>query len=524
MDVVFDCFRILSAGGHFMRCWRRSATLNLIPGVLLLTALMSCATSSQTVSTAPAVSPAPVETKSLPPQAQATNSANFAGIWQGTLEFSGAKLRVVFKIMRQEDGTLSAVMDSPDQGATGIPVESVTVRDHSVRIEVKVAQGIFEGAIAKDSSTIDGSWKQSGLQLPLLLERIQKEITIERPQDPKKPYPYREEEVSYRNTSAGVTLAGTLTLPASGSPFPAVLLISGSGPEDRNETVFGHHPFWVLADYLTRRGIAVLRVDDRGVGGSTGSSSRSTTEDFAEDVLAGVNFLLNRHEIDSRHIGLIGHSEGGMIAPMAAVRSSDVDFIVLLAAPGLPGDEILYLQAAAIARADGASDEAIAKNRANQERIFAVLKSEADSTTAADELHTILEESVDSSRADDKKSTDDSETAIKMQIEQVLTPWFRFFLRYDPLPTLEKVTCPVLALNGEKDLQVLPEENLSAVRSALKAGANPHFSVKELPGLNHLFQTAGTGAITEYATIEETIAPSALREIGDWIQEEVQRN
>jgi pimeloyl-ACP methyl ester carboxylesterase len=253
-----------------------------------------------------------------------------------------------------------------------------------VRIEVKVARGIFEGAIAKDSSTIDGTWKQSGLQLPLLLERIQKEITIERPQDPKKPYPYREEEVSYRNTSAGVTLAGTLTLPASGSPFPAVLLISGSGPEDRNETVFGHHPFWVLADYLTRRGIAVLRVDDRGVGGSTGSTSRSTTEDFAEDVLAGVNFLLNRHEIDSRHIGLIGHSEGGMIAPMAAVRSSDVDFIVLLAAPGLPGDEILYLQAAAIARADGASDELIAKNRATQERIFAVLKSEADSTTAAD--------------------------------------------------------------------------------------------------------------------------------------------
>ena len=257
---------------------------------------------------------------------------------------NGLELRILFNISTKTDGSISATMDSLDQGAKGIPVETATYKNGSLKLEVKSIKGTFEGTLKADGKTIDGKWKQAGLDLPLVLNRIDKVPDLHRKQDPVKPYPYVEEEVVYENKAAGVKLAGTLTLPRSDGQFPAVMLITGSGQQNRDEEIFGHRPFLVLSDYLTRQGIAVLRVDDRGIGGSTGNVSQATTEDFAGDVLSGIEYLKSRKEIDPTRIGLIGHSEGGIIAPIVAVRSPDVAFIVMMAGTGLTGEEILYLQ------------------------------------------------------------------------------------------------------------------------------------------------------------------------------------
>jgi fermentation-respiration switch protein FrsA (DUF1100 family) len=349
-----------------------------------------------------------------------------------------------------------------------------------------------------------------------------------RPQEPKPPYPYDEQEVVYQNKKDDLQLAGTLTLPRSKGPFPAVLLITGSGPQDRNETVFDHKPFLVLADHLTRMGIAALRVDDRGIGKSTGRFSEATSEDFAADALAGVEYLKTRKEIDPRRIGLIGHSEGGLIAPLVAAASTDVAFIVMMAGPGLTGEQILYRQTVLVCKAAGMSDGLIAQNRAAQERIFAILKQEKDKVVAekrileeADAFREVTAKARAEATEEQKKGISIIAAAIEGQAKLVVSPWFRFFLTYDPRPTLMKVRCPVLAIIGEKDLQVPAEENLAAIRLALKAGGNKDHTVLTLPKLNHLFQTCRTGAISEYAQIEETIAPAALDTISKWILKRV---
>jgi uncharacterized protein len=444
------------------------------------------------------------------------------GIWVGTLKVPGAELRIVFRISKKPDGALSAVMDSPDQGAKDIPTSSVILENDLLKIESKVVGGVFEGKVKPDMNEIEGEWKQSGTAFPLRLKRTDKVEEIKRPQEPKKPYPYDEEEVSYENKKAAIKLAGTLTLPRNQGPHPAVILITGSGAEDKNETVFGHKPFLVLADYLTRQGIAVLRVDDRGMGGSTGVESQSTSLDFAGDVLSGVAYLKGRSEINPKQIGLIGHSEGGLIAPLtASLAPSDIAFIVLMAGPGLTGEEILYLQGALIAKATGASDEAVAENRSIQEKIFTVLRQEKDPAAAEARLRELFKDAAQGMTEEEKKAfTSEAQDA---QLKRVLTPWFRFFLTYDPRPTLMKVKCPVLAINGEKDLQVPSKENLKEIEEALKAGGNKFFTIRELPGLNHLFQTAQTGSPSEYMKIEETISPTALKVMGDWILEQIKK-
>lgn len=455
-------------------------------------------------------------------QQQDISEISIEGIWQGKLKIPGIELTIVFKISENPDGTLTATMDSPDQGATGIPVEEVIFIDNTLRLEVKSAGGVFEGKVSEDFLVIEGEWKQSGQTLPLTLKRVDKAVEILRPQVPKKPYPYIEKKVAYTNLKAGVKLVGILTLPSDKGVFPAVLLITGSGPQDRDETIYGHHPFLVLADYLTRQGIAVLRVDDRGVGESTGDFSQATSEDFASDVLAGVEYLKTCKEIDPKKIGLLGHSEGGLIAPIVAVKSPDVAFIVLMAGPGLTGEEILYLQGALISRAMGVSEEDIIKKRQFNEKIFSVLIEEEDSEIAEERLRQMFEEDWEKMSDEEKEQIGDSEVFLEAQLQNLLSPWLKFFLTYDPKPTLSKVKCPVLAINGEKDLQVPPKENLSAIEEILKAGGNQSYTIKELPGLNHLFQTAQTGLPAEYVKIEETISPVALKIVGDWILEQAE--
>jgi pimeloyl-ACP methyl ester carboxylesterase len=446
---------------------------------------------------------------------------DYTGTWQGILKIQGMELRLAFNIEKDGEGGYTATMDSPDQGVTGLPLDSATVEGDEIVLLFKANDVEVRGTLQPDGEHMRAVLKQAGMEFPLELKKGEAKVELNRPQTPKKPFPYREEEVTYENTKGGVTLAGTLTLPEGGGPFPAALLITGSGGQDRDETIFNHKPFLVIADYLTRRGIAVLRVDDRGIGGSTGNLGASTTDDLAGDVLTGVAFLKEREEVDPARIGLIGHSEGGIIAPIAAARSSDVAFIVLLAGTGLTGEEILYMQGELIARASGVSEEEIKKNLEQSRRIYGVLKSGKDKEAMRTELRRMYDEDLAGISEEEREKMGTSDEAFEAQVKQILSDWFLYFLTYDPRPVLQKVTCPVLALNGEKDLQVPPKENLAEIGKALKAGGNRDVTLKEMPGLNHLFQTAETGAVGEYGTIEETISPEVLELVGDWILERV---
>ena len=452
------------------------------------------------------------------PSQSSSTQKNLDGIWVGAIEVSGIKLRIVLKIAQASGGALTAKLDVPDQGASDLPIDSVSAEEDSFRFEAKNLGLSYEGKLNKEGSEISGQLKQGPAVYPLTFKRTDKAPTLGRPQDPKKPYPYAEEEVAYENKTDGVKLTGTLTLPRTKGPFPAVLLITGSGAQDRNETIAGHRPFLVLADHLTQLGIAVLRVDDRGMGGSSLGSLTATSENYAGDVLAGVEFLKNRTEINPRQIGLIGHSEGGIIAPMAAARSKDISFIVLMAGTGLPGDDVIQLQTELLLRAQGAGDEGVKLTRDLFAGVFAILKNNDDRATAEKKIRDMLAAKTAAMTEAQRKGMAQMLTTIDTQLKQFyLTEWFRFFLRYDPRPTLKKVQIPVLAINGEKDLQVAAKENLAGIDAALKEGGNKDYAIVLLPQMNHLFQTSKTGLITEYGEIEETISPVALKTMSDWI-------
>jgi fermentation-respiration switch protein FrsA (DUF1100 family) len=439
---------------------------------------------------------APIQTEHKP-----AAPSDIDGAWMGTLDLGGIELRLVFHITNTADG-LTATMDSPDQDKTGLPVTVVTRNGSSLKLEMKQISGVFDGKITEDHSSMVGTWSQRGNSFPLVLKLVKDKAALERrrPQNPVGPYPYRELEVSYDNKLQGDTLAGTLTIPSGTGPFPAVLLIPGSGPQDRDESLMGHRPFLVLSDWLTRNGIVVLRADDRGVGKSTGDFATATTADFATDAEAGVAFLKARFEVDPSKIGLIGHSEGGIIAPMVAARNHDVGFIVMMAGPGVPGDQILVEQTLLISKAEGMSKDVAEKNAAEEKELLALVAKEQDPRTLQEQI---------------REKLPDHASA---QTTVLASPWFRYFLSYDPATALRHITCPVLALSGEKDLQVPPKQNLPALRRALEEAGNTNFEIDELPGLNHLFQTANTGAPGEYALIEETMSPIVLEKISTWIR------
>ncbi len=439
------------------------------------------------------------------------------GNWSGIISLPTGKLEMIFKISENDSGNLVAKLDVPAQGAKDLPVAETKISGDSLLLNVAMILGKFEGKFITDS-TIEGSWKQSGMTFPLSLKKTKIVTELKRPQTPKAPFPYEVKEVEYVNPKSGLKLAGTLTLPENAINCPAVVLISGSGAQDRDETLLGHKPFLVIADYLTRHGIAVLRVDDRGVGGSEGNIRDATSEDFAGDVEAGVNFLKTVKEINTKQIGLIGHSEGGLIAPMVATQSKDIAFIVLLAGPGISGQQILYAQARLLNKAAGATDEQIEQNRKLQENIFSILLTEKDSVKLISRLQNAYTNGAyPTMNADQKK-------AIDAQIASIDNKWFKFFLTYNPYPTLTRVKCPVLALNGSKDLQVPADENLTAIGNALKEGGNKNFKTMKLEGLNHLFQHCETGSTAEYAQIEETISPEVLEIINNWIRNSALKN
>ncbi len=449
--------------------------------------------------------------------AQEHPSIPIVGNWQGTLEIMGTRLRVVFRIMAEETG-YRAELDSPDQGAKGIAVKEVIVRGDSLLLMVPVVMGQYAGRWRADSSDFSGVWKQGGLTLPLILKSI---ITVDepkRPQTPQRPFPYREEEVTFENKAAAVKLSGTLTLPQGQGPFAAVILLSGSGPQDRDEQIFYHRPFLILADHLTRQGFAVLRYDDRGVGRSTGHFATATSIDFKNDAQAAFSFLESRPEIQRKKIGLLGHSEGGMIATMLAAENPKVAFVIMLAGVGTRGDELLLSQTRLILKANGLDDLAIAKRLQQQKRLYQLVIEEADTTLLKQKLYQEISAIWSQEKADKNDATEPTEELIKGQIRQLSSPWFRFFLQYDPEPYLLRVKCPVLALNGELDLQVPASENLRGIEEGLRKGGNKKITTQVFPGLNHLFQTAKTGSPMEYAQIEETISPQVLSYIAQWLK------
>lgn len=437
------------------------------------------------------------------------------GDWNGVLSIQGMKLRLVFHITKTDTG-FNATIDSPDQGAKGIPMTSAKFNNNVLTLEHTAAKIVFSGTLDK-MGFVTGNFVQGGMTLPLMLTR--KEVVVEkpkRPQDPKKPYPYNSEDITFVNNKDSITLAGTFTYPTGKGKFPVVVLITGSGAQNRDEELMGHKPFLVLSDYLTRNGIAVLRYDDRGSYASKGNFAKATTADFARDVEAAVQYLKTRKEINPKKIGLIGHSEGGLIAPMVAASNKDVNFIVMMAGPGISGAEILLRQQELIGRANGIKEEDIAETREMNTAIYKYINDIKD----ADSLRNVLTNFVKAKMQENTKLPSDkaAQELAESQIAQIMSTWMLYFMRYNPTPTLEKVKCPVLAINGSKDLQVPAEINLQTIEKALKKAGNKKYVVKELAGLNHLFQECKTGSPNEYAEIEQTISPVALETMLKWIK------
>ncbi|MES2848990.1 MAG: alpha/beta fold hydrolase [Bacteroidota bacterium] len=403
-------------------------------------------------------------------------------------------------------------MDSPDEKAFGIPASKTDFEDSTLNIEIAKSGVRYRGEYG--ANVITGIFYQSGQSLPLTLTRnvIEKKTFI-RPQEPKKPYPYLSEEVRFTSEEGKVELAGTLTMPKEKKKFSTVILITGSGPQNRDEEFMTHKPFLVLADHLTKNGIAVLRYDDRGFAQSTGKHGSATSADFANDVRAAIAYLKTRKDIDTSRIGLLGHSEGGLIAPMVAADTK-VAFIVLLAAPGVSGSQVLLKQVELMGRVMGQDEEGLQKEVSLSQGVFNLFSQYGDDES----FETRLKEYLDNFISVNKVIPEgmDKATFIKMQVSQFKKPWVRFFLKYDPVNSLKKIQCPVLALNGSKDIQVAPE-NLIAIEKAVRQGGNDKIQVKEFPGMNHLFQTCKTGAMDEYATIEETMDPLVLEQISDWL-------
>ncbi|HUI31542.1 MAG TPA: alpha/beta fold hydrolase [Candidatus Acidoferrales bacterium] len=448
---------------------------------------------------------------------QTKPDSSIVGMWQGSLAIGESKIRIIFHIAKSDSGSWTASLDSPDQGARGIAVSSVILDMDSVKLFMTSIGSEYDGKLSADRSSIDGKWIQSGASLPLSMIRTTVEIKYNRPQEPKPPYPYESEEVSFESKTTGMKYSGTVTIPDSGGPFPAAILITGSGMHDRNEEVFEHKPFLVIADYLTRRGIAVLRVDDRGIGGSTGNKMQSTSVDHAKDVIAEIEYLKNRGDINPNKIGIIGHSEGGMIAPIVASQSKDVSFVVLLAGTGERSDEVLTEQKRVLEKSEGVPDGDIDREINQDENEYRIMRSSSDSATIADSLKEYLRTTMPELSGSEIQRDGDHEKEIDGKVGFLLSPWFRSFIFYDPRSELEKVRCPVLAMDGTLDLQVSPEENLEEIEKALKKGGNADYTIKLMPGLNHLFQDAKTGSPNEYAQIEETFSPEALTVMGDWI-------
>lgn len=441
------------------------------------------------------------------------------GTWYGLFSYPGGKMRLTLHITKTATG-YAATFDSPDEKAAGLPIPSIAFENNTLAFAAPAANLDYKGTL--ENNAIKGNLLVNNTQMPLDFGREEiKAPKVLRPQEPVKPYPYVTEDVTFKNEKAGITLAGTLTLPKKEGNFPAVILITGSGAQNRDEEIMGHKPFLVLADFLTKNGIAVLRYDDRGVGKSTGDFETATTQDFATDADAAFQYLKTRKEINKNKIGLAGHSEGGAIAPIVAVKNPDAAFIVLMAGPAIAGDEVMMLQNYMLGKADGMPEEELTKLGGINRKVYDIIKQESNTNEMQTKMHTLLNAELKPLFVSKGIPQSNIDQYINMQISGLISPWYVNFMKYDPAPTLEKVKCPILAINGDKDLQVAAMANLNAIKRIAEKSGNKKVTTKQLPGLNHLFQESDKGLPSEYGTIEQTISPAALNEISGWILKQV---
>lgn len=429
-----------------------------------------------------------------------SSQVDVTGKWYGSFDAGGFDMRLIFTIEHSEEG-YTATMLSPDQTDREIPVTSITFINNELAVGISDIDFSYTGKL-NSNEVIEGTFTQGGQTFALNLSREEIKLAT-RIQEPQPPYPYKEENITFQNEKAAIKLAGTLTLPRSSGEFTAVVLVSGSGAQNRNEELLGHKPFLVLADYLTRRGIAVLRFDDRGVGESEGDYRQATIADFATDAEAAINYLKTRKEVNKNKIGIIGHSEGGGIAFMLAAEQKPA-FIVTLAGPGVNGPDLLRLQRKAIFTASGIPEIYIDQFN--------------DYMTQAQELAVRASGRAELEEGIRKLFTGTQmEKQIEPAVNQLSSPEIVSFLKYDPQSYFKKINCPVLALNGMLDMQVTCGENLSAIMDGITANGNKEVTTKPYFGLNHLFQTATTGLPGEYGTIDETINNEVLQDIADWL-------
>ena len=433
------------------------------------------------------------------------SQAQIEGYWKGEIDLGTLKLEMAFNITAIENG-FSATLDVPAQGAFDFPVDETTFKDEHLQLTMSSMDASYLGTLKEGA--IEGEFTQRGMTFPLNLTKAEKkEQKKARPQDPQPPFNYHIEEVTFVNEKEGNTLVGTLTIPKGEGPFPAMVLVSGSGQQDRDEELMNHRPFWVIADYCALHGIAVLRYDDRGIGGSTGEVENATSMDFSYDAEAAFDYLRNRKEINASKVGILGHSEGGVINFMVSARRPEVAFLISLAGPSVNGIEVLKEQQAAILRTSGMSEEAIQFSGNANAQMFDIVEASNDRVEADTLIRQLL------------KGWGYNEELTEQTVGQMTSAWMYFFLKYDPAEAIVKTKCPALLLNGSKDLQVIASQNLPGYEKIIAEYGKTNLTLRELPDLNHLFQHCETGSPNEYFEIEETISPEVLEMIVGFVKE-----
>lgn len=457
------------------------------------------------------------------------------GNWEGTIAVQGTELPIVFHISKDSAGKLQATFDSPKQKAFNLACGDVMVQADSVIIMIPMIKGSYTGRLEQDNKQITGTWNQGPASLPLGLKKTADVATakvVNRPQTPKPPFPYKSEDVVYSNADRSIRFGATFTVPLPdpninyfrAPVYPTVILITGSGRQDRDETIMDHKPFAVIADHLTRQGIAVLRVDDRDMGKTTGNYASATSADFAKDIEAGIAYLKSREDVDTANIGLIGHSEGGMIAPMVAAKTSEVKFMVLLAGPGEKISSLMEQQAVDVAVASGVSQVYAEQYRLLYRKLVAAIIKETDTVKAMACGISVFNSWQKNKEIVLVKATtgvtdeNSKRNFVRSFVVQFNTPWLRYFFQYDPAIYLARVKCPVLAINGEKDIQVAARPNLAAIQQVLEKAGNSHITTVAMPGLNHLFQHCTSCDVDEYGELEETFDKATLLLMSDWIK------
>lgn len=430
------------------------------------------------------------------------------GTWQGAIAVTNMRMRMQMHVSHDDKGNLLASLDSLDQGIQGIPASKVREQDGELRFEIPMFQAEYRGTLSATKNDLAGEWTQNDNVEKLDFRRSDRPLELRRPQNPARPYPYAVEDMTFPSGDGKAALAATLTVPRGAGPFAAAVLI-GEGPADRDATTAGHKPFLVLADLLTRNGIVVLRYDKRGTAQSAGSSEQATMQDLTSDADTALTYLKARKEVDPKRVGIIGLGEGGILAARVAARNSDLNWLMLLATPATTGERTLLRQSELIARTGGLPEEQIARSQQFDRQAYAAVREEKNVSSLEVRLNGLIEKS--------GLNASMPPSALQAQIRLMTTPWFREYLDFDPAAVLQKIKCAVLALNGDRDLQVDADETVPLLRQAYEKSGNKDFTVLEIQGVNHLFQKAQSGSPALYGAIEETMAPEVQNAITGWV-------